>query len=84
MQRRRLSRLGGGLMKIGSVAVVSTNAAVAALLKIKDHSAFIALPNELLEKHGVKSFDVIEDKNKIMLIAAATNEINRTTNEVLS
>ncbi len=48
------------------------------LLKIKGDFSFIALPNEILEKHKVSAFDIIEDKNEIKLVAQ-TKEVEQTS-----
>jgi len=76
-------------MKIlGSVTPVAIDAATAASLKLKDNFSFLALPGEILEKYQANTFDIIEDDNKIMLVARnteQTSESNKpTTKEVLS
>lgn len=48
------------------------------LLKIKGDFSFIALPNEILEKHKISAFDIIEDEKEIKLVAQ-TKEVEQTS-----
>ena len=54
---------------IATVAVQVIDEETKNLLKIKGDFSLIALPNELLEKHKISAFDIIEDEIEIKLVA---------------
>ncbi len=69
---------------IATVAVHTIDNETKNLLKIKGDFSLIALPNELLEKHKVKEFDIIDSDNKIILVGPKVNRTGPTTNPTVN
>lgn len=78
------------MQNLGSAKTFEVNEKIQSILKISgDNYSFLAIPTEILEKYKVKEFDIIENENKINLVAHTwraelTSESNHTANEVLS
>ena len=68
---------------IATVAAYAIDEETKNLLKIKGDFSFIALPNEILEKHKVSAFDIIEDKNEIKLVAHGTEQTSESNKPTL-
>jgi len=69
-------------MKIlGSVTPVGITADVAASFKLNGDDSFFAIPNEILEKHGVKSFDIIESTDNELILVAQSAKAELTKNK---
>jgi len=67
---------------IGTARAIPLAEKAQSILKINGNYSFFALPTDMLEKYGIDSFDIILNKNKIMLLA--TNGTEQATENLTS
>ena len=70
---------------IGTTRALPLPERAQSILKVNGNYSFFAIPTPMLEKYGIESFDIIQNKNKIMLLATNGTEQatdNPTINEV--
>lgn len=59
---------------IGTARAIPLAEKAQSILKINGNYSFFALPTDMLEKYGIDSFDIVQNQNKIMLVAHSDAE----------
>ncbi|KAG2473371.1 MAG: hypothetical protein NPMRTHETA2_1260014 [Nitrosopumilales archaeon] len=59
---------------IGTARAIPLAEKAQSILKINGNYSFFALPTDVLEKYGIDSFDIVQNQNKIMLVAHSDAE----------